>query len=210
MSKKEKKRICISGPSGVGKTTLAKYIEQGWGIPFITCSTKPLWGKHGINSHEELIKKTTLFPQWGLDFQDEVLNYRTEILRDVDEFVTDRSPWDNLVYFFLQNLHLCNESEVEKYMYKCNKAMNMFNGLIYIPYNHETILENDRKRIANKYYQDLVNQTFYLCRSANYIKYSSDRPELTLRYWDFSTRINQLKNWMNLYYELSSYGNIPK
>ena len=53
----ENKRIFICGPSGTGKTTLGEWISQTYRIPFITTSSKPLWEKHGIKSHLDLLNK---------------------------------------------------------------------------------------------------------------------------------------------------------
>ena len=61
-------KIFISGVSGVGKTTMAKQISKDYKIPFIEGSSKVLWDKYNIKSHIELIKKTYLEPQFGLDF----------------------------------------------------------------------------------------------------------------------------------------------
>ena len=68
-------KIFISGVSGVGKTTMAKQISKDYKIPFIEGSSKVLWDKYNIKSHIELIKKTYLEPQFGLDFQNELLDY---------------------------------------------------------------------------------------------------------------------------------------
>ena len=78
----------MAGPSGVGKTTLSEWVSKEYGIPFITTSTKPLWEKHNIVSHEHLITKTILNSQWGLDFQYECLQYREEIFAKRGSAVT--------------------------------------------------------------------------------------------------------------------------
>lgn len=157
-----KLRICMAGPSGTGKSTLSEYISKTYNIPFITTSTKPLWDKHKITSHADLIRKTLVEPAWGVDFQYEVLKYRNEVLDGHEEFVTDRSPLDNLAYFLMQNTSGCTEKETEDYIKSCKQALSRFTGFIALPFTKEIQLENDGKRVANKYYQIYSNEIFHL------------------------------------------------
>ena len=50
-------KIFLSGPSGIGKTTMAKHIAKLYGIKFVEGSSKVLWGDFGIKSHLDLIQK---------------------------------------------------------------------------------------------------------------------------------------------------------
>jgi len=189
-------QICISGPSGVGKSTLAKHLSEQYDIPFITCSTKPLWDKHGIASHEELIKKGTMDPKWGYNFQYEVLKFRIESLSGHPNFITDRSPLDNMVYFLLQNCHLCTQKETEDYAKSCNEAMKMFTGIICLPFTPQTVLEDDGKRIVNRHYQMLVNNTF---TSASFLMKQSlkDITGDTILIWEWDKRVEQAKKLLD-------------
>ena len=186
-----KLRLCLSGPSGTGKSTLAQHIAKEHNIPFITCSTKPLWEKHNIKSHQDLIGMGTLDPKWGLEFQHEVLKYRIDQLTGKEEFTTDRSPLDNMVYFLLQCAHICTEKEVEDYIKACNESMKLFTGIICLPFTKEIPLENDGMRIANKYYQILVNDTFKTAAGLM-IKSLKELKGDTLMMWDWETRVKMV------------------
>ncbi len=179
-------KICITGPSGTGKTTLAQYISQTYKIPFISTSTKPLWEKHGINSHEELIKMALENPQKGMDFQLEVLEYRKKLLEGEHEFVSDRSPICNIVYFLMQNSFMVSEQACKEYINLCKQAMSMFNGIIFTPFTKDVILENDGARVNNKFYQETTNAVYTYATSLMV-------PELSKIYgvsmpWDMTTR----------------------
>lgn len=192
-------RICIAGPSGTGKTTLAKYIAETYKIPFITTSTKPLWEKHSINSHAELISRCFQNPQWGLDFQKEVLDWRVEKLYGKLDFVTDRSPLCNLTYFLMQNSQTLGEAETESYINDCVKAMNMFRGMIQLPFIPDAPLEADGMRIANQYYQKMVNACYQV--SAIELQHGLD-PKIDLRVaaikvWDWDTRIGLVDKFIS-------------
>lgn len=191
-------RIGICGPSGTGKSTLAKHISEKYGVPFITTSTKPLWDKYCIESHQDLINKTLSDLTWGLKFQNEVLDYRIKMMEENPIFVTDRTPIDNLVYFLLQNTHLVKESETEEYALRCRFALEKMNGLICLPFTEEIKLSDDGARITNKYYQSVVNHVFHL--AASMMKNSLiDIKALTLTMWDMNKRQELTKEFIDSY-----------
>ena len=183
-------KIAMSGPSGVGKTTLSEWVSKEFGIPFITTSTKPLWEKHGIINHEMLIQRTILNPQWGLDFQYELLDIRKKIIEDNEQFVTDRSPIDNLAYFIMQNTPYLGEEATQSYIELCATALSKMDGLIQIPFGPHIVLENDGKRVANKYYQMSVNQQFYLSSALISENLPPKGPlrVMSLQMWDIEER----------------------
>ncbi len=189
-------RICISGPSGVGKSTLATEISKAYNIPFITTSTKPLWDKYKIRSHQELIERTLVDPQWGIDFQDEVLDYRINKLLGVKDFVTDRSPLDNLAYFLMQNSYNTSEEKTAKYIQRCKDAMALFTGIIVIPFTDEVVLENDGKRVNNRYYQEYTNAVFVLAAKIMRQEFGKMYGE-TLMMWNFEARVAHTANLLN-------------
>ena len=191
-------RIGICGPSGTGKSTLAKYISEKYEVPFVTTSTKPLWEKHYITSHESLINKTLSDPKWGLQFQHEVLDYRIKMMDENPNFITDRTPIDNLVYFLLQNTHSVSANDTEEYILRCKFALEKMNGLICLPFSEEIPLSDDGARITNKYYQYTVNGTFVV---ASQLMKSSlfELKALTLTMWDYEVRKQLTDKFINTY-----------
>lgn len=192
------RRICMAGPSGTGKSTLAKALAEHYKIPYITTSTKPLWDKYEIKSHSDLIQKAFLNPQWGKEFQDEVLQFRIDALKGAEEFVTDRSPIDNIAYFLLQNSASLGEEDTEKYIYSCMGVMDMFSHIILLPFTDLVVLEPDGKRIANKYYQMMVNGTFSVTTQ---IAYQMMNPKSTLQskaihIWEWDKRFKEATNFI--------------
>ncbi len=191
-------KIAMAGPSGVGKTTLSEWIAKEFGIPFVTSSTKPLWDKHNIHTHQELITRTILNPQWGLDFQYELLEVRQNIIDKNPQFVTDRSPVDNLVYFLMQNTPHIGEEATQAYIQLCTEALAKLNGLIQIPFGDHIVLEDDGKRISNKYYQMSVNYQFLVGASL----ISEGLPPkgllrvLSLKMWDWEQRQSAVREFL--------------
>lgn len=196
----EEKRIYIAGPSGTGKSTLAKHIAHYYGIPFISTSGKMLWDKFGIKDHQDLIKRTNLDPDgFGYVYQVELLKQREAALAGHAEFVTDRSPIDNLVYFLAQVSSYCSMQKTEEYIELCENSMKMGNKVIYIPFTHDVVLENDGARITNPYYQLYITSTFNFVIRKNLLKFCrGGNCLLTLDKWDFNTRIKQVDNFLKI------------
>lgn len=192
------KRVFISGPSGSGKTTLAQYISARYRIPFIEGSTKPLWEKHGIKSHPHLINRTISTPKWGLEFQNEVLDYRNQRLSGLTSFVTDRSPVDNLVYFLLQCSHLVDDDYIEDYKSMCNNSFgNGYNHIITLENGLE--LEDDGFRVNNLHYQRLTQSVFDMVIRDNYL-WLDDENRFNVRHieiWDWEARVEIVDKILN-------------
>jgi len=155
-------RIIISGPSGTGKTTLAKGISIEFGIPYIKAGAKDLWYKHNIDNHRDLINKSLLNPSFALDYQLDLLNYRYKKLSQHKSYVTDRGPMDNLVYFFTQVVHNSTENVATEFIYRCTDIIHEICDkqiLTLYPYNFISV-ENNGDRVNNKYYQLFTQQIY--------------------------------------------------
>lgn len=196
-------RLFISGISGIGKTTLAKTIAQEYDIPFIIGSTKLIWEKYGIKSHNDIISMCNNQPKYGLKFQKEVLDYRLEMINSHDVFVSDRSPVDNIVYVLTQLSHKVEEEEIRSYVEKCKIVYNIENVRhIHLSGGIKTIsntpLENDNMRITNQYYQLMVNSIFDMVINDNWLLIPKDNFR-NIDTWDMSTRMLAAKELISKY-----------
>lgn len=152
--------IALSGVSGVGKTTLGEKIADKLSIPFISGSAKVLWDKHDIKNHAHLIQKTMSDTNWGYSFQMELLDVRLNVIKENKEFVTDRSPIDNLVYFLAQLSPFITEEMTQQYILACQNVYQYINHQIYLEYSKAIELEDDQARITNRYYQNMMHALF--------------------------------------------------
>lgn len=183
-------KIFISGPSGIGKTTMAHHLSEKLEIPFIQGSSKVLWEKHNISSHVDLIQKCDADIEFAKGFQEELLIYRNESTKDLDAFVTDRSPLDNLAYFLLQLSHKVDADYTLSYIAECMKSYPEKYLQCYFGFNysmaHEGI-ENDGFRITNMYYQLMVDNIFNMLLNNNWLDL---KPEMIIRFttWDFKAK----------------------
>jgi deoxyadenosine/deoxycytidine kinase len=182
-------KVNICGASGVGKTTLAKWIADEYKVPFIVNSAKPLWDKHNIKGHLDLIRKCNDNPQFGIDFQYELLEMRRENTKGLESFVTDRSPIDNVVYFLMQVSTYVNENECENYIKSAIEILNEHedNFLVYLPFTN-TIVDNDGARITNKFFQHTVDAVFSYMYDNYVINKIVHSESIKLDKWDFEER----------------------
>ena len=86
-------KIQLTGCSGVGKTTLAKYISQEYGISFVSGSYSDLVPQTRNEKHADMITKD---PKLIYEQDHQVLNLRHKQLRNLYNFVTDRSYVDSI------------------------------------------------------------------------------------------------------------------
>ena len=189
------KRIFITGPSGMGKTTLAEHIAETYNIPFISTSAKLVWPQYGFNSHQDCHRISALNPQKGLDYQLDILNSRIKALYLQDEFVCDRSPLDNFVYFMLELSPYVSTKETEQFIEKCRQAMEMGTGLIMVPYDHNIRLD-DGMRITNAYYHQMVCQVEHWALWGKDINICKIDKKLVVNHWDWDTRVKIIEEWI--------------
>ena len=163
-------RIACLGPSGSGKTTIANFIQEELGIPFIPNSAGLIiperekeilrstyqWKESG---HKEVIKLSNEFPSFGQKFQECLLHARGRIIMNTSEFVIDRSPIDNVAYMLSQCSHLAPEDWVEAFIKEAQAYATNITHFIIFPSLAKDI-EINGSRVANKYFQRMSTAIF--------------------------------------------------
>lgn len=187
------KRIMICGASGTGKTTLAEHISELYELPFVSTSAKEVWPKFGFKDHAESHRISTSDPVIGIKYQNEILARRIKALQ-IDSYITDRSLIDNMAYLMLELGHSLSCCETSDFIYECNMAMEKCDGLIYLKWVPEIILEDDGFRIQNPYYQDMVDNIISWVINGSMLDLTC--PVLTLDFWDFEKRIKIVDTWI--------------
>ncbi len=191
-------KISISGHSGIGKTTLAKEISNRYGIPFVTTSSKPIWEKHGIESQADIIQRSALDPQWGIQFQCDLINYRVAELSMYPKYVTDRSLLDNWVYFIVNISAFTDTQTMRAYQSLVNQAgdgiYDESNIQIHLASEWDMIngkIEMDGLRISNPYFQTMVNGVF----EQSIERRDVELPNFTyIKGWDMAHRLERVND----------------
>jgi thymidylate kinase len=180
-------RIFITGTSGVGKTTLAKFISQRFGLPYISTSASILWPKYGFTSHADALRKCMANPEIGFLYQREILSTRIEALVNEKEFVTDRGPIDNLAYFLLQQAYHSDENN-SLFITACGQLHKLGDKTIFLTLPDESAeaytIEDNEKRITSMVYQRLVDNTMQMVVDEYFNNYNV----LYIKVWDMEYR----------------------
>lgn len=145
----------IIGPSGIGKTTLAKKISEITGIPFISGSYSELVPSTKEVLHEDMIKKN---PQTIIKEDNELFTKRCQLYQSNKDFVSDRSFIDNIAYFINKLSYQIDSVDTDAFIDSCIEATNRYaTHLIFIPFRVEMMeefkIEDNSKRILNPWYQ---------------------------------------------------------
>jgi len=189
------KRIFISGASGVGKTTLAKEISKVFNVPFISTSAKKLWPRYGFIDHRDAIRKSISDKQTCIKYQWDVLYDRRNSLKGEPEFVTDRSPFDNYIYFMNQGGFLFTQDQCGKYARGCRISLELGDIVIFLRFTDDIIIEDDKYRIVNWDFQKMMDGLIETVIKRNMIYHKTmGIPVFEINTWDFEKKMGQVKN----------------
>lgn len=150
-------RIQITGPSGIGKTTLAKEVEKVMGIDYISSSYHDLF-PNLPKKHTDLMeipKDDMVMDEYRLLSR----RYQLYIAHNYNGYVTDRSMVDSIAYFIEKLAHKVAACETEDFITKAIKTIDTdcVDLIIFLPFTKNHIkgwsIEDDNKRITNPYYQ---------------------------------------------------------
>ncbi|EJJ0990780.1 AAA family ATPase [Escherichia coli] len=120
-------RIGITGAQGSGKTTLAKYIDKHYGIPYVDAGVGSLMSRLGVRVGDSM----PLYER--LQIQMEIAKHIELLTRGVEGFVIDRTPADVMAYTLdlvgHTNEDRCIELalDIEKFCHKT--AISNFNAI---------------------------------------------------------------------------------
>jgi hypothetical protein len=204
-------KIAFAGTSGSGKTTLVTWLSKNMGIKHLNGSAGEIAAKrleeikrsHNYygDGHLNVIVTSAIDPGFGFLFQEAVLTARTEAITfETEDFVTDRSPVDNLVYFSLQAAF--NQSDVvcNSFKDRCKDAFKELTHLIYIRPCQPDEVENNGSRIPVRLYQDAVDGVFNNLIQKVFIGEipANERPKiLIINYWDLDKRKAEIFQFIN-------------
>lgn len=198
------KKIALCGASGSGKSTLARWISEEFKIPYMENSAGLIlppevqdrfvkeygWTKSG---HRDVIRLGNIKPEFGIEFQQELLKVRANFIKNTPAFIFDRSPVDNLTYFLLQCGHLADQFTTAEHVQNCIAAAKPIEAIIFLHTNNLGEVEDNGSRVSNWFYQKAVTSVFAYVVKA----YFHDIPLLEITTWDFENRKRLVKNFMD-------------
>ena len=157
--------ILLAGPSGVGKTTVAKFLSEELGIKFISGSVSDLLPQTKEMTHAEMLARDSkdLYTE---DYQ--ILNLRNKLFsKEEESFVSDRSFLDSAAYFLYKQADKIPACEVEQFINLAKMAtLQSIDYLVFIDYSldmfNNWIIEDNSKRVISKFFQMEISRIMYM------------------------------------------------
>lgn len=203
-------KVAFTGSSGSGKTTLVTWVAETFGLTHISGSAGDVkkegdkmlldeMFKYPGGGHVGVIRYSALNPEYGMMNQKLLQMRRKELIMENDNFVTDRSPVDNITYMVNQvgyhphvTEEICREFEAD-----CVKAMEELTHLIYIKAVQPKEVEFNGSRVANSYYQKgCVDPQFAYWLDRLVSKCQAGPDVLVIDFWDLAKRKKALNDFL--------------
>lgn len=195
-------KIAFTGSSGSGKTTLVTFVAEQLNLKHISGSAGDVkkevdkmliddMMRYPGGGHVGVIRYSALNPEYGVMNQKLLQMRRRELIVENDDFVTDRSPIDNLTYFINQcGYHPMVTNElVEEFAKDCIKAWEQLTHVIYVKAVQPGAVEVNGSRVGNNWYQKAVDAQFNYWLNEYFIKNATFGPDiLVIDYWDLDKR----------------------
>lgn len=148
-------KINFAGPSGIGKTTMAKWLSEELNIPFVSGSYSDLIPSTANIRHKDMISKD---PQEIHTQDTQLLNLRNKLFGSYPEMVSDRSYLDSAAYHINKLSHHLKECDTDSFIDICKSlTLVTISHLIVLPLSinnwKEWEMEDNQKRVLNRYYQ---------------------------------------------------------
>lgn len=146
----------IAGVSGIGKTTIARWISAKYNLPFRSGSFTTLVKSEEGKTHQQILQ-TPLTTEQRKSVEFELLTQRVRLVKE-GKYVTDRSFLDSAAYYILKLASETPTCEVEDYISLCYQlTAKHCTHLILVNYSsshyHKWEFENNDLRILNKWFQ---------------------------------------------------------
>ena len=149
--------ITFLGPSGIGKTTMAKWVSETYDIPFVTGSYSDLVPSTRKLSHREMM---------GLDTHTQFKQDLELIKARIDSYkahrngmVSDRSLIDVFAYALLKYSNKVPACDIDTIQDWVSMNLYLVDLVIFMPYSigDEWSFEDNGKRVVNPYFQAMVS-----------------------------------------------------
>nr|DAD91488.1 MAG TPA: AAA domain protein [Myoviridae sp. ctx322] len=154
-------RIQLTGPSGMGKTTLAMDLARHLGIEFSSGSYSDLMPETRKMTHREMLE---LSPETKFQNDYQLLNLRNKLWNGKSTYVSDRSFMDSAAYMVNKVSQTIPECDLDSFVGACKTCLTHCEAVIFLTYPdkiHDWSIEDNHKRILNGYYQMQISQIIW-------------------------------------------------
>lgn len=181
-------KINLAGPSGIGKTTFAKWISEELDIPFVSGSYSDLIPSTAIQTHESMISKdpSEIYAQ-----DTQIVNLRNRLFGSHPDMVSDRSYLDSASYHINKLSHHVKECDTDSFIDICKSlTLVTISHLIVFSLSRSCMkkweMEDNNKRVLNRFYQreiSLLNLDQLFLWGFNVGAVDNDDRDMSSNYW---------------------------
>jgi nicotinamide riboside kinase len=155
-------KVALTGAQGTGKTTMAKYIAEKWGIPYIGSVARETMKAMGYTSEYDF---NHLSEGALLEFQQALITNRRAKLKGLASYVTDRLELDQYVYSLRRCGAALTEAQRSQWEDEAVQELYAMDLVLHTPAGLFPV-EEDGIRQADVAHQFLLDAAIYglLCK----------------------------------------------
>ena len=140
-------RIAFCGASGTGKSKLTKHVAEKYGLSVCPVGSRSVALAMGFENPYDVDAAGK-----RVEFQRRLFEEKRAWEADHEDFVTDRTPFDNLAYATMHGARMQPE-EIQKYV----AAMSRYDEIIYLPLRFFQNLGGDPHRVPEQGYHEMFD-----------------------------------------------------
>jgi hypothetical protein len=137
-------RLAFTGASGTGKTTLARWVEKEFGLPFNPVGSRSVAKAMGFDNPYDVDAAGQRGP-----FQHRLVEDKRAWEDAHESFVVDRTTLDNLVYTMLHDVYAINA----ELMQKIADGMKRYTHIVFCPFDVFHSMGDDPNRVGGGKYE---------------------------------------------------------
>lgn len=145
-------RVAFCGASGTGKSTLAEWVSDRYGLPLNPVGSRSVAQAMGFATAYD-----TDAAGKRSEFQNRLVREKIAWEAERGEFVTDRCTFDNLAYSML---HGARDVSADYFALACD-GMQHYECVVYCPASVFIDVGSDHHRVADATYQQLYDATLW-------------------------------------------------
>lgn len=177
-------RVMLAGPSGIGKTTLARWLSEVSGVKFISGSMSNLLPETKDITHHELLSENNK----KLILQDyQLISVRHRVFGTSGSYITDRSYLDSAAYFIYKQSKFESNCTLSDFIYTCKQLIcSDCDVIILLSLDNplDFMIEDNHKRITNSYFQVQISKLCEIALKVMGYRETLEKAYIDCKWWN--------------------------
>ena len=176
-------RLAFTGASGTGKSTLAEKIAKEYDLPMNPVGSRTVSKAMGFETPYDVDKAG----KRG-EFQHRLLQEKTKWEAEREDFITDRTTFDNLSYTVLHDVHCIDQKMLDGAI----SGLSRYTHIVYCPVRAFCNPGSDPNRVKEMIYHVLYDAIL----EALHQKFGNSSRFLTLEISGVDNRLGTIRTWL--------------